>query len=130
MSRPDTALYGHSMNVPSTLHPAWLATAAGVCLLLGLWLLRRGWRGRRVGDEPFCSKCGYSLQALPSHRCPECGAEVGGASGVVIGRRVRSRGPLGTGALLSISAVICLGGSGWEWARNFDWYTLKPSGYV
>lgn len=83
-----------------------------------------------MGEEPFCSKCGYSLQALSSERCPECGADVGRASGVVSGRRVRSRGPLGTGALLSISAAVCLGGSGWKWARSFDWYTLKPTGYV
>src|SRR3954462_10007349 len=112
------------MSAASPLHPGWLAAAGGI-LLVGLWLLRRGWRGRRVGDEPACAKCGYSLAGIPLDRCPECGADVAPTRAVVRGRRVRLRVPLGLGALLSILGAICLGGGGWRWARTFDWYTLK-----
>lgn len=45
-------------------------------LILGVILVVRGLRGKRVGSEPHCSKCDYNLTALTSEKCPECGTPV------------------------------------------------------
>jgi hypothetical protein len=117
------------VNVSSTLHPAWLA-AAGVMLLVGLWLLRRGWRGRRVGDEPFCTKCGYSLVGSERIRCSECGADVSGDKSVQIGQLTWRPRSIVCGAAMAVIALTVLSIIGWPRLRDFDWYTLKPTGWV
>jgi hypothetical protein len=43
---------------------------------LAVALVMSGLRGWRVGDEPFCSRCGYSLTGLESGACPECGTPI------------------------------------------------------
>lgn len=121
------------MSLFPALHPVWLVAAlaaAGVMLLVGLWLLRRGWRGRRVGDEPNCATCGYNLAGIPLTRCPECGADVAAEGGRVTGRRVRGRISLTVGTLLFLVAAAYLAGPGWKGSREVDWYTIKPTGYV
>jgi hypothetical protein len=117
------------VNVTSSFHPAWLA-AAGLTLLVGLLLLLRGWRGRRVGEEPHCARCKYNLFGLERTRCPECGADVSAAKSVLIGQRVRRQKAITTGATLSVIAATFLSVTGWHTLRHFDWYTLKPTGYV
>lgn len=42
----------------------------------GLFLLRRFARHLSYGAEGRCVACGYSLEGLPSPRCPECGQTV------------------------------------------------------
>lgn len=124
---------GNPVKLFPPFHPAWLAaaiTAAGLMLLLGLWLVRRGWRGRRVGDEPNCATCGYNLAGIPLTRCPECGADVAAERGRVTGRRVRGRVSLAAGTLLFVVAAAYLAGPGWKGSREVDWYTIKPMGYV
>lgn len=73
-----------------------LAAAAYV-----LWL---GYRGRLVGDHPYCRRCGFDLFGRPPDgvRCPECGAEIGTAGAVRIGYRQRR------GKLLMLGAVLAL----------------------
>ncbi|MCP4251326.1 MAG: hypothetical protein GY778_30185 [bacterium] len=83
-------------------------TALAISLLVGLVLLLRGLRGRRIGDAPYCRKCGYNLTGLESDRCPECGRERVGRN-VVIGRRRRRRASLiiGVGLILVSSTGLC-----------------------
>jgi predicted RNA-binding Zn-ribbon protein involved in translation (DUF1610 family) len=100
-----------------------------VFLLAGVWLVWRGSRGRRVGDTPHCAKCGYSLVAQSSDRCPECGADVTVAKGVVRGERVRGRRALAAGACATLVAAGLFAVAATP-VRNVDWYTLMPTGFV
>ncbi len=75
-----------------------LFTLAAVGLIAGGALVAVGLRGRRVGDHPHCRRCGFDLHGLPVGfgRCPECGATVETAGGLIgsatqIGRRERRR---------------------------------------
>jgi predicted RNA-binding Zn-ribbon protein involved in translation (DUF1610 family) len=45
----------------------------GALWISGVRLLVGDLRGKRVGETPFCTKCGYNLTALSSEICPECG---------------------------------------------------------
>src|SRR5687767_11978219 len=75
--------------------------------VLGVSFLRRGLRGRRVGDHPVCGKCGFNLFGLPADqaKCPECGNDLSAPRAVQTGHRVR-RMPLvyAGGALLLLFA--------------------------
>jgi hypothetical protein len=73
-------------------------------LLIGVSLLVRGIRGRRVGYEPRCGRCGYDLTMLGSERCPECGNELA-AGAIVYGVRRRRR------VALTLGLVLCVGAS-------------------
>ena len=102
------------------------ATIAGALLVI------RGLRGRRVGQTPFCRKCGYNLTALESERCPECGGGLGESS-VVVGVRHRRRGLVGTGvALLLLSTVgwVAIGGGVKRWLGRDGWYSKVPAAWV
>ena len=72
---------------------SWLACAV-VFLFLGLPLLLLGWRGRRVGDHPYCRRCRFDLFGLDAPpACPECGQALADRAGtslpdrIVIGQR-------------------------------------------
>src|SRR3954466_10734287 len=110
--------------------PPLLLAIAAIALLVGLWLLWRGWRGRRVGDAPSCAACGYSLVGRSSDRCPECGADVSRPGSVVYGQRVSRRGAILAGALIAVVAGLFLIGQGSDRLGHFDWYTLRPTGYL
>jgi hypothetical protein len=110
--------------------PIFLLIISGAAFLTGLWLLWRGWRGRRVGDSPFCAKCGYSLVGRASDRCPECGADVSNPSGVAYGQRVRSGRSAGVGALVAIMAALFLVAVSSDSIGNLNWYRLKPTAFV
>ena len=45
--------------------------------LVGVVLLWLGFRGRQIGGEPRCRRCGYDLTGRPddSNSCAECGAD-------------------------------------------------------
>ncbi len=93
-------------------------------------------RGRRVGDHPYCRKCGFDLFGKPadSHRCSECGTELAGPRCVVIGiRQARRRVALGGVFVLILGTMV--GGApayrfGAElgpeyWHRAKMWYWLR-----
>ena len=58
---------------------------------VGLFLLIDGWRGQRIGREPRCRKCGYSLIGrVEGHdRCPECGSWLDLSGAVLYGDKRR-----------------------------------------
>jgi len=87
-----------------------LELAAGLLIVGALWALQ-GWRGKRVGDHPFCRRCGFDLFGLPagSTACSECGADVQQRKAVQIGHRVRRTGRLTLGLALLIPAGLYLG---------------------
>src|SRR4051812_3856137 len=86
----------------------------------GIGLLWFGLRGRRVGDHPFCRKCGFDLFGRPegSTACAECGADLAGRRAMVIGVRRRRRGMLVGGVTLLIPALLVGGVLGWWQARS------------
>lgn len=43
---------------------AWLLGVFVLVLLLGLALIRLGWRGRRINRDPVCRDCGFNLHAF------------------------------------------------------------------
>lgn len=97
--------------------------------LPGVWLLASGWRGRRVGDEPRCAKCGYILLHLASFRCPECGTEIS-AGNTVSGEHRRGWGRMASGAVLLLVASLPLISPITKGVAAIPWYHFKPAGFV
>jgi hypothetical protein len=102
-----------------------IVAAVGLAFVAGLILFIRGWRGRRVGDEPRCRKCGYNLTGLTSENCPECGTAASGAN-VVRGQRRRRRGALVSGLVLLAISVGVGGTAGYLRGKRVDWYAHLP----
>jgi hypothetical protein len=95
-------------------HLTLLITVSSLLAVLGLSLVRRGLRGRRVGDHPVCGRCGFDLFALPPEqaKCPECGNDLGASAAVHTGHRVR-RMPLvyvGAAMLLVFGLIVATEG--------------------
>ena len=63
-------------------HVPWLVESLS---LFGLSLAATvvALRGRRVGDHPYCRRCGFDLFGKPpgSTVCSECGADLAGPQG-------------------------------------------------
>lgn len=68
---------------------AWRWAVVGI--VVGLILLWLGRRGRRVGEQPVCRKCGFDLRGKPaeSMRCTECGADLTAKRAVAVGAHRR-----------------------------------------
>jgi len=95
--------------------------------LLGLILLVRGWRGRRIDDHPLCRRCGYDLVAsAQAANCPECGRDLTQRGAIRIGHRCKRRLALTFGTILLLAALGGGGVLGWSHFSNFDWYPYKP----
>jgi hypothetical protein len=103
-----------------------LLLIAAVLLLAGSIMLALGLRGKRVGDEPRCSKCGYNLFGLTSERCPECGSIASGKN-VVVGVRRRRWRLLGLGLFCLLVSVSWLGLVGYGRAKGINWYPYLPT---
>lgn len=101
-------------------------------VLAGIFLVRRGLRGRLIGDHPVCRRCGFDLFGLPDdqNRCPECGSDVRAASAVQTGHRRRRMGMVYTGfALLLLAGLIVIGAGGGV-LRDVDWQAAKPAAWL
>ncbi len=87
-----------------------LVSALTTIAILGITLLALGWRGKRVSDDPHCANCRFDLSGLPDpihdHRCPECGAGLGGPSRITHGRRARRPGRIALGTLLILASLV------------------------
>ena len=114
---------GHSIN-------AFLILSALPLLALGLLLIKRGFLPRRPGSEPRCRACGYDITGNQSGVCPECGADLSPAKAVTSGQG-RRRVMAGSLGLLAIAAgVACLTPQVRDAILMFDWYSLRPDGWV
>jgi hypothetical protein len=103
-----------------------------LCAVAGVLLLVVGLRGRRVDDHPLCRKCRFNLRGAPasSDRCPECGHDIRGPRGTVVGHHVKRRLPLVAGLLLIVLSLTPMGVVGVVAARGIDWRTKVPTWYV
>lgn len=100
--------------------------------LLGAWLFRRGWTGRRVDNHPWCRACRFDLRGRwpGAEKCPECGAVLEEAGAVEIGRRRRRPASVALGMLLLIGCAIWIGANVWKTAPPIDWMAHKPDWWV
>ena len=114
------------------------AAAIGVIsavALGGALLIRRGLRGKRTGDHPYCRVCGFDLFGKPegSVICSECGANLDEPRAVVIGIRRRRMMPLTIGLFLVIVAFgvsIPAGRQTFSNASRIDWNQYRPSSWL
>ena len=74
-------------------------------MIPAMYLLVSGLRGRRVGDEPHCARCGYILLHLESDVCPECGTGISPAN-TVHGQKRRRYGRAAAGLVLLALAFL------------------------
>src|SRR4051812_11886041 len=111
-----------------------LVVLPATALLLGIALLARGMRGRRVGDHPHCRPCGFDLFGLPPAqvRCPECGADLlaGPAKAVAIGRRLRRVPSLSAGLALLAPALLVLTATTVAALKGSDSDRWKPAWWL
>lgn len=99
-----------------------------IALLVGVALLARGLRGRRVGDEPHC-RCGYLLHGLESEVCPECGEALTPAR-IRYGTRRRIRWQIIAASLCLAFALTGLSLHLAGVAQRIDWYRLAPMSWL
>jgi hypothetical protein len=97
--------------------------------LAGAVLLWIGYRGRRVGSEPRCRRCGYNLTGAASATCPECGGH-GDDIGVVHGLRRRRPVLMLAGIVLVLSGGMFLGFKGYQRVQTINVYRYYPAGWV
>src|SRR5215211_7772077 len=102
------------------MSPLHIAIFAGVA---GMMLLLLGLRGRRVGDHPFCRRCGFDLFGKPddSSICPECGARLGSARAQVIGVRHRRQWAIMSGSMILLPLMGLGGILAWGKYHGVDW---------
>jgi hypothetical protein len=105
----------------------WLSVL--IVSMVGIILVARGLRGRRVRQAPHCRKCGYNLTGLPSERCPECGGLIA-IVGVVVVRRQRRLGLLYGGVLLLLPLLVVPLLLGKRALRYLDGYRYRPTAWV
>src|SRR5438034_10252686 len=104
-----------------------LISLVAIVLIAGIALAVSGWRGRRVGDHPYCRKCGFDLFGVAERsRCPECGADVTMPKATRIGTRVRRRGMLVGGIAITVIAAATLVIVGTHVARSVPWIRYEP----
>jgi hypothetical protein len=96
-----------------------------VVLVGGVLFARMLLRPRRRGTTPHCLRCDYNLTGLTSDRCPECGTQITPAS-IVYGERIRR--PWSKAAAVALVAVLLIPVV--QWARNYNWYRMKPTSWV
>lgn len=99
-----------------------------LCLVLGVWLLVRGLRGRRLDEHPVCRKCRFDLDGVFPGKdvCPECGSGLKTGRAVRIGNRRRRRGAVGFGSVLLLLGLAGIG-AGSNWGARVQWIRLKPT---
>lgn len=100
--------------------------------VLGAWMLRRGWRGRRVGDHPHCRRCEFDLSGRPagSHVCPECGADVRQPRAVAVGERHRRPWLATAGGLVLLCGIAGFVFVGSGLSKSISWERYKPVAWL
>jgi hypothetical protein len=110
----------------------WLALLPILLLALGIAVLVRGLRGRRMDDHPICRKCGFDLIGRPagSDRCPECGSDLDRPHAIQDGRRVRQRGLIATGSFLILFVLANAIFAAWVVFPQIAWRQYAPVWYL
>lgn len=106
-----------------------------VALAIALFAIRLGLRGRRVGDHPYCRRCGFDLFGKPdtSTVCTECGTDLSTPRAVVVGTHERRMIPLMAGLftlVLALALTIPIGRDVWNWSQRKDWSPWKPESWL
>lgn len=101
-------------------------------VVVGLIVVLIGWRGRRVGDHPYCRRCGFDLhgKADSTTLCPECGADTTGSRAVVVGQRHARRRVVAAGLTVVLLAGVPTGLVIADRATSFTWLQYRPFGWV
>lgn len=106
-----------------------LFVLASVTLLSLTGLVARRFFVVRVGETPFCRRCGYNLTGRASMACSECGAALDAPRAVVRGtRRVSPFGATLTGLLACAAAAV-----GWTALgerHKVPWHRLEPTAWM
>jgi hypothetical protein len=110
---------------------SWAVTLAASVALLGLGLLVRGWRGRRVGDHPYCRRCGFDLFGTypDSTNCSECGADLSApakAKAIDLGVRHHRYGLMLMGGMVFLPALLLSYAIGLGALEHLNWEQHKP----
>jgi hypothetical protein len=106
-----------------------LFTGLSIILLIAVALTIAGLRGRIVGDDPHCAKCGFNLRGRSeeSTRCSECGSEIDLPGGTRMGLRHRRISLLLSGLLLVIVSAGSIGVLTWRGTDAAAWAEWKPA---
>ena len=115
-----------SSDVPFT-GILWLVVV-GVTAIGAFLIFRARW-GRRVGDTPFCRKCGYVLTGNVTGTCSECGT-LFSENTVVRGVRPYRPVSLWSGILLLMTALSLAGMTASTTLWKIDWYQYRPTDWV
>jgi len=93
----------------------------------GLACAVRGIVGARIGDEPHCAACRYDLSGveMESDFCPECGAAIGPAGSVVVGKRRPIWWLTLAGLLLSALGLSGVAIGVWSSTTGYDWIRAR-----
>jgi hypothetical protein len=101
-------------------------------IIAGIWLLRRGIRGRALDDHPICRQCRFDLfnRAKESNRCPECGAQLDQFGATIIGNRQARYRLVWAGLALLVAGVLPLGSQIGLAVSGVDPMHLKPTWWL
>ena len=103
----------------------------GLIALAGVVLAYLGLRGRVVGGEPRCRRCGFDLRGNPdAANCGECGADLKRLGAMRHGRRVRRPRFVVAGVTLLLPALLVGGGVGYVAYRGVAWVRYAPAWYL
>ena len=111
----------------------WTLMPSAVVAVCAASVLVWAWTSGRVGDHPYCRRCGFDLfgrTLLAKPACPECGAALARRRAVVVGKRaVRPQASKVATAVLFMS----LGGMALSWWSRVGaaaWARHKPIDWV
>lgn len=104
---------------------SFLAASAGAGLLV------LGLRGRRVGTDVFCARCGYNLRGRDlrklDEQCTECGAKIDRRGATRVGVRRRRPWAIALGALLALLGFPLVAATVLAGLRAIDLNPYKPT---
>ncbi|GEM_PF-5855477 len=117
----------HPSGMPDLLTILFIGLAA-----LGIWMLARGWRGKRVDNHPWCRKCRHDLNGLwpGAAKCPECGVDLERIDAVELGQRARRPVLAVIGFLILLCCVGWLGMGVWRSMGTINWASYKPDWWL
>jgi len=99
-----------------------------VMLVVAAGLLLRAVVRRRVGDVPYCRKCGFELSGLTEPgRCPECGRQLAHRGAIRVGEvRIRKR-LMWVGVGFAVLGGACVGIDALNRNGKFNLTSVKPA---